>query len=270
MKGKNGVAQRELHVVDWQGESRPFVTGNISASSLAWSPGGRAITYLAKRGEDKHVALYEIPMDGGESQKSLGMKRIFRSITGAGQADRFLFVATEKAEENKAKEKGFNAEVYEEEIQRGRVWIARREGTEDDWEAEALAMEGSVFDARWSPEGRRLAVAVAPKPFIDFFYMYQKIKIVDADSGGGFGRGGSSRQAGELSLESQRPFVGVPWRRPYPRSESGKALCCGCFQRLFAALGGRLLAGLCRRRVAEQGNLALHCRQMVAQPITGD
>ncbi len=183
VKGENGAAFRELHVVNQRGESRPFITGKVSVSDVAWSPDGKMITYLAKRGDDKHISLYGILLDGGESRKLFAHETSISKYHWSGQGDRFLFVATEKAAESPAKDKGFDAEVFEEEPRMGRVWIARREGPDGDWAAEGLEVEGSVFDARWSPDGQRLAVAVAPQPFIDYFYMYQKVKVVDAGSG---------------------------------------------------------------------------------------
>ena len=181
LKGENGAAWRELHVVNQQGVSRPFITGNVSIGSIDWSADGNSITYLAKRGEDKHSSLYSIPINGGESV------RLFSHETGLSSfhwsdPSRFLFVATEKAAENKAKEKGFNAEIYEEEPLRGQVWIAERAQGADEWNAKCIKLDVAVFSARWSPDGRRIAIAAAPQPFTDYFYMYQKIHIVDVAS----------------------------------------------------------------------------------------
>jgi len=183
IKGKNGASWRELHVVNQQGQSRPFVAGKVSVGHVAWSPNGEMITYLAKRGDDKNSSLYGIPLNGGES------KRLFEHVTSissyhwSSRDDRFLFVATEKAKDSKGKDKGFDAEVYEEEPRRGQVWIAQRDKESGEWSAEVLKMAGSVFGARWSPDDQQLAVAVAPQPFIDYFYMYQKVQVVDASSG---------------------------------------------------------------------------------------
>ncbi len=182
-KDKNGPAYRELHVVDRRGRSRPFVTGPVSVGNIAWSPDHKTVTYLAKRGEDKHTALYGIPVDGGESQKMFEHETGISSYHWSHQPNRFLFVATEKAPENPAKDQGFDAEIYEEELRRGQLWIASRDGAEDEWETELLELEGSVYDAQWSLDGRRIAVGIAPKPLIDHFFMYQKLKVVDVASG---------------------------------------------------------------------------------------
>ena len=183
VKGANGSAWRELHVVNQQGRSRPFITGDVSIGSIAWTPDGRAISYLAKRGDDKHTSLYVIPLNGGESRKVFTHSSSISSYHWSDRSDRFLFVATEEAPENSAKEKGFDAEVYEEDPRRGQVWIAQQRGSDDQWKAEVMDFDGSVFAARWSPEGDRIALAAAPKPFIDYFYMYQKVHVVDAADG---------------------------------------------------------------------------------------
>lgn len=183
VEGDNGTASRELHVVNQRGESRAYVTGKVSVGSVAWAPGGQMITYLAKRAEDEHISLYGIPLNGGESRRFFEHDANISSYQWSRQPGRFLFIATEKAKESKAKDKGFNAEVYEEEPRRGQVWIAQKAEDSERWSAEVLEIEGAVFAARWSPDDKQLAVAMAPQPFIDYYYMYQKVHVVDALSG---------------------------------------------------------------------------------------
>ena len=184
VKGDNGSSWRELHVVNRRGSSRPYITGAVSIGGISWSPDGAMITYLAKRGEDKQTSLYGIPLDGGESRKILQHETSISGYHWSAAGDRFLFVAREKVAESKAKKKGFNAEVYEEEPQNGRLWIARPSEKEGEWSANLVeGIKGAVFSARWSPDRQRIAVAVAPRPFTDDFYMYQRVKIIDAATG---------------------------------------------------------------------------------------
>ncbi len=51
------------------GEARKLTTAAGSDSSPAWSPDGRWIAFVAKRGDDKQPQLYLIPTDGGEAQR---------------------------------------------------------------------------------------------------------------------------------------------------------------------------------------------------------
>ncbi len=180
---ENGSAWRELHVVNGQGESRPFITGHVSIGSLAWTPDGKSITYLAKRGDDKNTDLYAIPIDGGESHKLFDHETSISSYEWRSDGEQFLFVATEKAPDNPAKDKGFDAQIYEEQPLNGQVWLASRSEGEEAWSASVLELDGAVFSAHWSPNGDRLAVGIAPDPLIDSYYMYQNVKVVSVASG---------------------------------------------------------------------------------------
>ncbi len=53
------------------GEPRKLTTAQAADGSPAWSPDGRRIAFVSKRGEDQVAALYVIPMDGGEAEKVL-------------------------------------------------------------------------------------------------------------------------------------------------------------------------------------------------------
>ncbi|MEX1120922.1 MAG: S9 family peptidase, partial [Balneolales bacterium] len=46
-----------------------------------------------------------------------------------------------------------------------------------------IQTEGTVYELAWSPDGQQLAISEAPTPTIDDFYMFQKVKVVDAESG---------------------------------------------------------------------------------------
>ena len=180
---EDGPAWAELHVVGPDGKSRPYVTGEGNVDAIAWTPDGKGISFLGKRGKDKEKALYVIPADGGEARKVLGFDTDITAYSWSPDGKRAAFIAKEKKNKNKEKleEKGFNQEIYEEEFRPVRVWIATI-GDEKE-KPRALDLPGFPSELHWSPVGTHLAMALAPTPLIDDNYMRRKAYIFDADSG---------------------------------------------------------------------------------------
>ncbi len=179
----NGPAWSELYVTDLDGNTRPFVTGEVNVGSIRWTPDGAGISFLAKRGDDEHRALYVIPIDGGEARRVLEHETGVSSYVWSPDGKRVAYLAKDKKPKKKKKlaKKGFNQEIYEEELRFARVWI----GTPDDEDAESrkLDLTGSASSLHWSPDGTRLALALAPTPLIDDFYMKRKVHVVEVETG---------------------------------------------------------------------------------------
>jgi dipeptidyl aminopeptidase/acylaminoacyl peptidase len=185
LKGDNGSAWTELHVVDsGTGKSRPFITGKVSISSIAWAPDGTGISFLAKRGDDKNTSIYVIAIDGGEARKLIEHSTSISSYNWKSDGKQIAFLAKEKDDpaEKKLRDKGFNAEGYEENLKSTRIWIANAEiGSAN--EARLLDVAGSASELHWSPDGKSFAVALAPTPLIDHHYMYRRIHVLNAETG---------------------------------------------------------------------------------------
>jgi dipeptidyl aminopeptidase/acylaminoacyl peptidase len=180
----NGPAWSELHVCDVSGKSRPFIAGEVSIHRVQWKPDGSAISFVAKRGDDKQGAIYAIPIDGGEAKKIVKHEQDIGAYDWDASGERIAFLASEKKNKDKKdlEEKGFDAEIYEEDLNFSHVWIASTDPKNED-KPRKLELDGSATAVHFSPDGTSLAVVMAKSPLIDHQYMFSKIHVVDAESG---------------------------------------------------------------------------------------
>lgn len=185
-KDEDGPAWSELHVIRRDGTSAPFIVGEVNVGGVKWTPDGKAISFTAKRGDDKEQSLYVIPIDGGEARNVLSHKTGISDYDWHPDGKRVAFLASEKEpkEKEKLEKKGFKAEIYEEELRFTRLFIGTIGGKGDDAEKpRQLELPGSVSEVHYSPDGKQLVVALAPTPLIDDFYMKRKVHVIDAETG---------------------------------------------------------------------------------------
>jgi dipeptidyl aminopeptidase/acylaminoacyl peptidase len=192
----DGPAWRELHVVSVAGGAdATYIGGEVKVSSIRFSPDGQLITYLAKRGSDRHTSLWAIPLAGGESRRLLAFESAITDYRISPDGKRVAFVASEpESRERKARRvAGYSQEIFEEDWLPKRVWLAplpsyepppvEPGGPEEETKPKVLEIDGSPYHVRFSPDGRSLAVDVAPRPLVDDDMMLRRVTIVDSDSG---------------------------------------------------------------------------------------
>jgi dipeptidyl aminopeptidase/acylaminoacyl peptidase len=193
---EDGPAWRELHVVSVEGGAdSTYIGGEIKVSEVGFTPDGQLITYLAKRSGDEHTSLWAIPLAGGESRRLLAFDAAITDYRISPDGKRVAFVARQPLceERQKAKDLGYSQEIFEEDWLPKRVWLAPLPTfekavpdpmtEEEQGEPEALGLDGSVFNVRFSADGRWLAVDIAPRPLVDDEYMLRKVTIVEATTG---------------------------------------------------------------------------------------
>lgn len=180
---EDGPAWIELHVVDREGKSRPFITGPVDIGSVDWTPDGSGLSFLAKRGKDEFKSLYIIPIDGGEARRAVAADADISGYAWSPDGKRVAFLATEKfpKDRKERKDKGFAQEVFEEDWQAVKVWIA--EAWNEKAKPRLLDLPGSASEVRWSPVGDTLALALAPTPLVDDSYMKRRIHVVSVGPG---------------------------------------------------------------------------------------
>ncbi|MDX1501962.1 MAG: S9 family peptidase [Thermoanaerobaculia bacterium] len=197
---EDGAAWSELHL--WEpgrSTSRPYVTGGETLSAISWRPAHDEVAFLAERAGDEAKSLWSIAVGGGEARPLVRHATDISAYSFSPDGMRVAFLAKEEEPEGREEleKKGFDAEIFEEELLRTRVWVATL--GDEGAEPRPLELEGSASELHWSPAGGLLAVALAPTSLIDDHYMRRQIHLVDADSGEVRGRVGHAAKLGAVA-----------------------------------------------------------------------
>ena len=176
-----GGGYSDLFMLDDEGGERPLVAGKRSIGSVSWMPDGSALTFLERREGDVGRQLYALPMAGGEAS------RVFTAGSGVAQyrwrpdGGAVAFTAGLPAPEGRtaARSAGFRQTVYDEDWNHIGLFL----WTKESGETVEIEVPGSVFSVEWSPDGRSLALALAPRPITDDSYMFKRLHVVDVATG---------------------------------------------------------------------------------------
>lgn len=173
---ENKPAEYELYYINMSsGESIPYLT-TISVSNINYRPNHDAVTFLGKENPDDKTILFEMSLSGGEARPLLSFKTSIADYSWAPDGNHIAFMASEP-KEGEESPLPYEPEIYEENLtqRRGYVTNLNKQGHQPH----QLQVEGSIYQMHWHPDGKRLAVAVAPSPRIDDYYMNQQVMIVD-------------------------------------------------------------------------------------------
>ncbi|RUO42755.1 S9 family peptidase [Aliidiomarina taiwanensis] len=179
LQEKDGSSYIELFLINSEGETIQFITGDVRIRHLAFSPDSSMLYYLAKREGDKHTSLYRIPVDGGESERVLEHETAILSYAFNDAGDTIAFRAKEKQKSN-SKElsaHGFRANVYEENVAMTKAFLLSLE----DNQVTPVAFDEQVHSLSFRPGTNQLLVRAAPSARVDDNLMSSQYVLLNQD-----------------------------------------------------------------------------------------
>ncbi|RUO66186.1 Dipeptidyl aminopeptidase/acylaminoacyl peptidase [Pseudidiomarina planktonica] len=175
---KDGSDRSALLVLNAQGEEVTFVQNDAGIAQVTYAPQGDRIYFLSKRDGDDYRSLYTISVSGGEAQKLFEFETSIRDYAISANGEQLAFLAQEAnpATTKKLADKGFKAEVYEEQEKFTNVYLL--DLTQDEPSAKRLTNDREVFSVAFRPDHEQLLVRTAPTGLVDDNYMSSSYELM--------------------------------------------------------------------------------------------
>jgi dipeptidyl aminopeptidase/acylaminoacyl peptidase len=177
---KPGPAYVNLWRVPFEGgEPERLTSADAEDGAAHWSPDGRTIAFLSRRGgENAKTRIWLLPAKGGEPSAASDEKTDVLGYAWSPDGRRLAYVALEPKSEQKEKDEkaGRDALVVDQDLRPRRLYLldpATRK-------AERLASLGelSAWDFAWSPDGSALAASVTERNRMDDSYMLKRLVVL--------------------------------------------------------------------------------------------
>jgi len=176
---ENVPNQNHLYLLNTEtGESRPYFTSS-SAGNVVFRPGKGSITFLSRNTAGSGNALFEIHPGGGEAQIIFSADANIVNYEWSADGNRLAYTVR-RAAPKPTTPLSYLPEFYEEDFSRLEAYVKdfRRGGIDP----QQINVEGAVHSVNWSPDGSKIAMAVAPTSSVDDMFMKKQVMIADANT----------------------------------------------------------------------------------------
>jgi len=168
-----------IHRIDITGENGVQLTfGERGESSPRWSPDGRRIAFLARRDQDTSNQIYLLEADGGEARRLMAHPTSPGAIQWAADGQSIYFVASDapSAEERERQRLQDDVFAFEANWKHRHLWRVTLDGAT----TQVTTGDFSVWSYAFDDAGRRVALARAPGPILEFA-LDQEVWVMNAD-----------------------------------------------------------------------------------------
>lgn len=175
----DGPPLNHLMVADAPGSIRTLVGGEDTVGAVSWHPDGESLTFVGRLGGDEGMGLYRVPVAGGAPERIFTPESPMQSYVISPDGEHIFYIARDTSSpQSDLRERGFRANIYEENLPLNGVWRAQIA----NGEATRLDIPGHASSLRLSGDGSRLAVVLAPTALVDDSLMEQRWHFIDAET----------------------------------------------------------------------------------------
>jgi dipeptidyl aminopeptidase/acylaminoacyl peptidase len=164
--------------------SRPVTYAEKSSSAPRWSPDGRSIAFVSKRG-DKFANVWVLPADGGEAWRLTDSKSDVSDPSWSPDGRWISYLAPDPDPDKERREKDKDDErVVGSDEHPNRLWLVSVPAQPDGRHKgrQLLGATGSIDQLDWSPDGKMIAFSHRPTPAADG-WPSSDISLVDVATG---------------------------------------------------------------------------------------